>query len=280
MSQKYKILVIGDSGIDIFRYIDTYKLSAEAPTGVGKEVRKIINPGMAGNVVECLKALSPNSEILFLHQNKEIVKERIVDQKYNHIFIRVDAEDGIDQIDIEKDFYSLIAKQNNNIDAIIISDYNKGFLKQEDIKEILDFGLVFNIPTFVDTKQPAGNFANNAFVIKINEKEYSLSPNWEDHCINLIVTQGDKGAILFNNTGEEIKINGYKVDVSSVVGAGDEFLAALTLKYLETKNLEKSIDFANYIASISVSKPGVYCVSELEAQNYNKDNLIKSHENI
>lgn len=280
MSQKYKILVIGDSGIDIFRYIDTYKLSAEAPTGVGKEVRKTINPGMAGNVVECLKALSPNSEILFVHQNKEILKERIVDQKYNHIFIRVDAEDGIDQINIEKDFYSLIAKQNGKIDAIIISDYNKGFLKQEDIKEILDFGLVFNIPTFVDTKQPAGKFAKNAFMVKINEKEYNLSPKWEEYCINLIVTQGEKGALLFNNTGEEIKINGYKVDVSSVVGAGDEFLAALTLKYLETKNLEKSIDFANYIAAISVSKPGVYCVSELEAQNYNKDSLIKSHENI
>lgn len=268
MSQKYKILVIGDSGIDIFRYIDTYKLSAESPTGVGKEVRKIINPGMAGNVVECLKALSPNSEILFLHQNKEIVKERIIDQKYNHIFIRVDSEDGIDRIDIEKEFYSLfVSKLVTSVDAIIISDYNKGFLKQEDIKEILDFGLVFNIPTFVDTKQPAGEFAKNAFVVKINDKEYNLSPKWENFCQNLIVTLGQKGAKLINSQGEKL-INGYKVDVSSVVGAGDEFLAALTLKYLETKNLEKSIDFANYIAAISVSKPGVYCVNTIEAMSY------------
>jgi D-beta-D-heptose 7-phosphate kinase/D-beta-D-heptose 1-phosphate adenosyltransferase len=44
------------------------------------------------------------------------------------------------------------------------------------------------------------------------------------------------------------------IDVS---GAGDTFMAALAFKYMQTKNIEESIVFANQIASIVVSKKGV-----------------------
>ena len=44
------------------------------------------------------------------------------------------------------------------------------------------------------------------------------------------------------------------IDVS---GAGDTFTASFTVKYLETKNIEKSIIYANQMASIVVSKRGV-----------------------
>jgi sugar/nucleoside kinase (ribokinase family) len=44
------------------------------------------------------------------------------------------------------------------------------------------------------------------------------------------------------------------IDVS---GAGDTFTASFTVKYLETKNIEKSIIYANEMASIVVQKRGV-----------------------
>ena len=44
------------------------------------------------------------------------------------------------------------------------------------------------------------------------------------------------------------------IDVS---GAGDTFTASFILKYFETKNTYQSIEFANKMSSIVVSKRGV-----------------------
>ena len=144
-------------------------------------------------------------------------------------------------------------------DAVIISDYNKGFLLEEDIESILNACSIYEVPTFLDTKKKAGEFADKTFCVKINEKEYNLSPEWPLHCQNLIVTLGGDGARFSSKFLRSIsKINGYKVDVSSIIGCGDCFLASLVLKYLETKDFRQSIDFANYCAAISASKPGVF----------------------
>ena len=52
-----KILVIGDSCEDIFRYGDITRVAPEAPVPVIVPIREESNPGMAGNVVANLKAL-------------------------------------------------------------------------------------------------------------------------------------------------------------------------------------------------------------------------------
>ncbi len=265
MFNGYKILVIGDTCIDKFQYVDCYKLSPESPAPVARVVKQTINPGMAGNVVECLKSLAPDSKIYSLFQDKEILKERIVDIKYNHHFIRLDYEDDINRIKLDKD----ILKELFIYDAVIISDYNKGFLLEEDIESILNACSIYEVPTFLDTKKKAGEFADKTFCVKINEKEYNLSPEWPLHCQNLIVTLGGDGARFSSKFLRSIsKINGYKVDVSSIIGCGDCFLASLVLKYLETKDFRQSIDFANYCAAISASKPGVFCPKQEDIQNY------------
>ena len=47
-----------------------------------------------------------------------------------------------------------------------------------------------------------------------------------------------------------------------MTGAGDTFLAALVAKHLPTKDLQKSIDYANRAAAISVQHPGVYTLTK------------------
>ena len=44
------------------------------------------------------------------------------------------------------------------------------------------------------------------------------------------------------------------IDVS---GAGDTFTASFIVKFFETRNVDKSIEFANEMSSIVVSKKGV-----------------------
>lgn len=260
MFDGYKILVIGDLSIDLFKFVDCYKMSPEAPVLVGKVVKQIMNPGMAGNVVECLKTLAPNSTILSIHQDKEILKERILDSKYNHHFIRLDSEDGVERINLDK-YNNIIT--NNKLDAVIISDYNKGFLFKDDIQYILESCNKLDILTFMDTKKSAGEYASNCFCVKINEKEYFAAPEWNKHCRNLIVTLGADGAHYYNKFNDYSQnYGGYKVDVSSIIGCGDSFISALVLRFLDTGDFSNAIDFANQAAAISASKPNVYCVKQ------------------
>ena len=51
------------------------------------------------------------------------------------------------------------------------------------------------------------------------------------------------------------------VEVVDVCGAGDTFLAALATQYLYTKDIEKSIIFANIAAGITVQHRGNYAPS-------------------
>ena len=54
------ILVIGDSGEDVFQYGTITRLCPEAPVPVFNPTIKTSNPGMSGNVVANLKALGAN----------------------------------------------------------------------------------------------------------------------------------------------------------------------------------------------------------------------------
>ena len=128
-----KILVIGDTCTDIFRYGEVNRLATEAPVPIIKPEKEISNPGMAGNVVENLKPLDLDIEVGFIHQNKIITKTRFVDYKSNHMFIRVDeGENNVEPLILTEEMVELIKES----DAVIISDYNKGFLNEDVLFEI------------------------------------------------------------------------------------------------------------------------------------------------
>ena len=67
-----EILVVGELCTDKFVYGEVKRLSPEAPVPILNPSQVIINSGMAGNVVENLKILTPYSEIHLLNQKKEL----------------------------------------------------------------------------------------------------------------------------------------------------------------------------------------------------------------
>lgn len=242
-----KILVIGDFCKDIFIYGDIKRLSPEAPVPVFNPTHQTTNNGMAGNVVENLKTLSKDIEIDFIHQEEEIKKIRYVDSKSNHMIIRVDeGEENVKRIE-----YSYIEDRILNSDIIIVSDYDKGFLTEEDIKWI---GLV-NKTKFIDTKKklPEEIILSYDF-IKLNENEFQYNNISNDDVLNrVIVTLGNRGAQYRG----EVYPSPSPRETIDVSGAGDTFLSAFVIKYMETNDIKKSIEFANEMSSIVVSKRGV-----------------------
>ena len=59
--KNYKILVVGDDGIDRFVYGTAVRLAPEAPVPVLNPITETTNKGMAGHVVENLKSLGFNT---------------------------------------------------------------------------------------------------------------------------------------------------------------------------------------------------------------------------
>lgn len=242
-----KIIVIGELCKDIFVYGESKRLSPEAPVPVLNPIEVISNHGMSGNVVQNLKALDKKIEINHWHQKELITKTRYVEKKSNHMFLRVDEEpENIEPLSLN------ISKTNaiRNVDAVIISDYNKGFLSDEVLMKITE-NAKFSI---IDTKKKISESLIDKFTfVKLNEPEFSKHNFTGEKLNNILITLGPNGAkhkdILYPSPDRKETI-----DVS---GAGDTFTASFTLKYLQTKDIQQSIIFANQMASIVVSKRGV-----------------------
>ena len=160
--EKINILVIGDSCTDIFTYGDVYRLAPEGPVPIFNPNYSISNGGMALNVQRNIDAIG--SKACLISQYEKIDKTRYVDQRTNILLLRIDTNDKATRISRD-----LISKIKDNYyldvhyDAIIISDYCKGFLTEEDIDEIAKN----NSNTFLDTKKILGDWCKNVNFIKI-----------------------------------------------------------------------------------------------------------------
>ena len=237
-----KVLLIGDSCEDRYFYGDVKRLNPEAPVPILQYKRGVTSKGMVWNVRENLKSFGV--EVYTSTHPEEIIKTRYIDEKSNQQIMRYDVEPKIEPLS-----FDFPPEWNNLYDALVISDYNKGFLTTEKIFELTSR---FVGPVFIDSKKT--NLPADAY-IKINELEYERMAycNYE----NLIITRGGKGA--------EYKGDLYpaeKVNVFDVVGAGDTFLAALAYGYLKYGRIDKAIPLANKAAAVAVSHRGTYVLTK------------------
>ena len=243
-----KVLVIGDSCIDEFIYCDIERICPEAPVPVLKPTHKTENGGMASNVVANLEALG--CEIQLISNTNGIRKVRYVDSRSNQLVVRIDEHDYCDRISL--DDLNYISQFSDEYDAVIISDYCKGFLAEDDIKYICEE--CENV--FIDTKKQLGDWVRGVDFIKINElehkKNFETLPNYPELEDKLIVTQGSKGCVYM---GETFPVE--EVSVKDVSGAGDTFLSGLVVEYIKSKNIKKAINFAQECTTKVVQKIGV-----------------------
>jgi bifunctional ADP-heptose synthase (sugar kinase/adenylyltransferase) len=243
----FKILLIGDSCIDEYQYGKIDRISPEAPVPIFNLTTKEVKPGMAANVQGNLVALGCMISFITGAPSKKL---RLIDQRSKQHVLRID-DDVISAAITINDVGDL-----DMCDAVVISDYNKGLVSYELIEQIIkksNHGVKF--PVFVDTKKTDLERLQGAWV-KINSLEYSLI---KSECTGLIVTMGENGAKVPHH---DLYLPSPRVEVSDVCGAGDTFLAALTVGWLETHNIEQAIQFANTAASIAVQHSGAHTLTQ------------------
>jgi D-beta-D-heptose 7-phosphate kinase/D-beta-D-heptose 1-phosphate adenosyltransferase len=239
--KQFKVLLIGDYCDDEYQYGTVDRISPEAPVPVFKFERTEYKPGMAGNVNVNLETLGL---YVTFHRGAISRKTRLIDRRTKQQLIRIDN-------DVESFPFDANGIPNlDNYDAIVISDYGKGFVTYESIESLRKR---YAGPMFLDTKKPDLSRFKGIYV-KINELEFSKCTSLND---SLIVTLGENGAMYNDGFGAQ-KFDSPKVGVSDVTGAGDTFLSALTYKYLHTKNISVSIGFAIQASSVTVQHLGCY----------------------
>ena len=247
LHKSYKVLLIGDSCLDVYHFGTCDRMSMEAPVPVMREKYIKTQEGMAGNVKNNLESFGLTVDFI---TNKQLIKKhRYIDIKTKAHLLRVDEGEVGSLPPVSQKI------EKKKYDALVISDYNKGFLPFKICKQITaDF---HDVPVFVDSKKKNLECFHKS-ILKINEHEYQ-------HSINVcpssetIVTRGDKGA-SFKGKNFSTK----KIVVHDVCGAGDVFLSSLVYNFLETRSLDRAIVYANKLASLSVTKFGTYVLTREE----------------
>tara|TARA_A100001515_G_scaffold144052_1_gene146944 strand:- start:1665 stop:2342 length:678 start_codon:yes stop_codon:yes gene_type:complete len=216
-----------------------------------KETSRRVMKGMSWNVRLNLEA---HGHFVMHFTNDEIIrKHRFIDTRHNQHLLRWDEgeQDKVNSFDID------YLGSGDIPDAVVISDYNKGFLTEDICCDIVKKykSKNSNIPIFVDTKKTDVRCFEGCY-IKINQKEFE-SLSHKSNNSKFIVTLGERGAdycgIIYSTS---------TVEVFDVCGAGDVFLSSLVSGYLNYGSIEQAIPFANKMASISVTHMGTYVLTE------------------
>ena len=236
--KQLKILLIGDSCTDEYVYGTCERINPEAPVPILNFKRKDTTKGMAWNVRENL--MSFDMEVYIVTNQEDITKTRYIDERYNQQILRVDDESLLKPMEYEL--------PEDKFDALVISDYDKGFLTKEKIFELVEW---FDGPVFIDSKK--SELPDDCY-IKVNDIEYGKLQTKNN---NVIITKGGKGAEYKGKlyTGEDVK-------VFDAVGAGDTFLSALVYFFLLYGKIEEAIPYANKAASIAVQNFGTYVLTK------------------
>ena len=227
-----KVLVIGEQCDDIFIYGDTPRLSPEGPAPVFIPKREVYNGGMGMNVCKNLEELKIDTD--FQHQIHPITKTRHIHESSNTLLLRIDEEKNIDRIDNTK----LIKLDFWDYTMIVISDYNKGFLTEEDIAYI-----GFKHPNVIcDTKKQLGNWCKDLRFIKLNRSEFENNKEFieeNDWILEKLIVTLDKDGCMYNGTSYPTE----KVEIMDISGAGDTFVAGFVKMFLDTDDISQSIQF-------------------------------------
>jgi len=304
-----KVLIIGDAMIDTYMWGEVNRISPEAPVPV-VEVKKHENRlGGAANVALNLKALGANpilcsvigtdergvlfeklmkesnlstEGILSTNNRKTTIKTRVIAENKHQL--RIDEEDTFPILQLEE-FLKLTISLMDDIDVIILQDYNKGVLIPEIIEGVIATANKKGIPTIVDPKKLNFNSYKNCTIFKPNLAEIKAGMKIDFDANNIaeiekataklrkqlsskgiLLTLSERG-ICINSEKEFKHTPAFKRNIIDVSGAGDTVISVAALC------LASNMDYTD-LSMLSTLAGGIVC-EEVGVVPINKEKLLK-----
>ncbi|HEX4950078.1 MAG TPA: D-glycero-beta-D-manno-heptose-7-phosphate kinase [Blastocatellia bacterium] len=303
-----RLLVLGDLMLDEFIWGEVRRISPEAPVPVVEVKRESLHAGGAGNAVSNLLALGARAipvGIIGDDRAGEQLRERfaeagaetgllIVDKTrpttmktrivaHHQQMIRADRESRAPIPEaIEDQLIATFTAALQDVDAVIVSDYDKGTLTPRVLQTVL--AAAAHKTVCLDPKLK--NFAayRPVTVIKPNQMEAERATGIEIHddasllaaaqqirtlleCPYVLITRGEHGMSLVSQEAVT-HIPPLAREVYDVTGAGDTVIATLTLALAAGADIVEAATIANHAAGIVVGKVGTATVS--------RDDLIQA----
>ncbi len=305
------IVVVGDIMLDHFIKGSVSRISPEAPVPVVDVKNEFFVAGGAGNVAVNLAALDAKPVMISVagadlggELLKKFLRERHVNingitedlDRPTTQKIRVMAEQQqIVRFDREskqtisssvsatcmKSFTEAV----DSADGVILSDYGKGMLSDQNIEQIISLCRKKNIPVCVDPKIDNFKKYKNITCMTPNTKEawegVGETPKPGEEAIerlgnkilkmlnadSILITRSAEGMSLFEKgTQSPYTVRATAREVYDVTGAGDTVISVLTLALACGANLKEAATLANYAAGIVVGKSGTATATRAEIE--------------
>ena len=311
IAQTKRVLIVGDLILDEFVWGDVSRISPEAPVPVVRVTGESWYPGGAANVARNVRELAGGVSLLGVVGDDEqgrrlaailddagvetsgvvcdaghstTVKTRVI-AKHQQV-VRVDRERIAPPSDEARSAASAhLRRLAAQSDAIIISDYSKGFLDQAFVGEVLRAGSERGSVVTVDpspfnpvdwsgataikpNRSEALRAANVAGLMNGAENELmervglQLLEQWRTRLV--LVTLGENGMLLFEHGRPPYHTPTRAREVFDVSGAGDTAIAAFTVALAAGAAPAEAAEIANEASGIVVGKLGTATVTRDE----------------
>ena len=339
--RKIRMAVFGDLMLDRYLWGTANRLSPEAAVPVVDFVSQSECLGGAGNVAANLAALGAHVEIFGIvggvsGREKKVARKTLDDEAGSALracfrqtnivdrgvladplrvttvktrviarhqqIVRIDREcrDALTPAAEERLFRLLVASLEK-LDALVLSDYDKGLIHDAFADRILSACHKFKVPAFVKPKSSRRHAYPGARVIVCNAKEagfYVTQPITDGKsveeagrallphfgCAAIVITRGSNGMSIFEEGSPRhlhIPATSFEVtydrlgksgvehgssgrQVFDVTGAGDTVLSVLSLAMAAGASLPDAAFLANTAAGVVVGKLGTASVSPAE----------------
>jgi D-beta-D-heptose 7-phosphate kinase/D-beta-D-heptose 1-phosphate adenosyltransferase len=295
------IMVFGDIILDKMISGTIHRIANEAPVPVVlyQSEKKFL--GGCGNVVMNIQALGCEKLYVFsmigndsygkeisemLSGYPEIIQHLSIDDSYTttvktrgfsdkKIIFRYDIERRAALLasHMKKTFYDVrTILETTRIDAIVISDYNRGYLVKELTQYVIQLANEKGVDTFVDSKTDYTKYIG-CTLIKPNRKElldvfgieYRYSELENIHfivkekvsCKETLFTLSEEGMSLGTEDGKILNQAAEECEVNDVTGAGDVVISVIAY-YYKSLSRKQLIQLATYVATTSVKHVGTY----------------------
>lgn len=300
-----RVLLVGDVMLDRYVWGDVERISPEAPIPILRIERQEHRLGGAGSVASMLAALDAQTILATvvgddeegrtvgkLLDNLEInrrlmltvddrvttVKERLLGRaqhRYPHQMMRVDRESvaaistrTVDQL------LSGIARCMDEVDLVLVSDYNKGVCKGDLFPRLIELARAAGIPVVADPVKdadyrryagctcitPNRAEAGRALGIRITTPQEGLDAARKllDFGLqSVIVTLDRDGMAWVDRNGHSKLFPARPRQVCDITGAGDMVLSVLGYMLAAGADTASAIEVANVAGGLEVERLGV-----------------------
>ncbi len=309
-----RVLVIGDLMLDEYLWGKVSRISPEAPVPVVDVARESYFPGGAANVARNVREFTPHTMALGragadrygrqlldlldacgidtagVQQDAAVtttVKTRVIAR--NQQVVRVDRESRTPLLPAQEDqALRFLGDAVAGVDAVIVTDYGKGFLTQRFADGICEIARRVGCILTIDPHPYTSIDWRGATAIKPNRLEAFLAagltpadpvtPVLADEALmeagsrlmerwlprDLLITLGEQGMLLFGDPSGPIHIPTCARTVFDVSGAGDTAIAVFTLALASGGTALEAARLANVASGIVVGKLGTAAITPAE----------------